>query len=359
MNTLCEMLISMLPESADAALIISKQNKRYFAAFPSDDCYLLITRESAYLIVDFRYTEDAEAKSDGCKVITYKDLRETLGELCKRHALQSIMFEGSAFCLNEAARIEDMLSSAGCRAIKTAELDGIIEKLRITKTDKEIGHIRRAQFIAEQALMQTLPLVKEGVYESELALELEYRMRKLGAEGVSFDLIVIAGAKTSMPHGVPGDNRIMRGDFITFDIGTRFQGYCSDMTRTYAFGEVSEKQKRIYETVRQAQQLGLEAVRAGVRCCDVDSAARTYITHAGFGEYFGHSTGHGVGLDIHEAPAVSSRNEAELQSGMVITVEPGIYLPCEFGVRIEDMVVVTTDGCINLAALPKELTVLG
>ena len=358
MNSMCDLLVSMMPANADAALIISKQNKRYFASFPSDDCYLLITREEAYLIVDFRYTEDAQAKADNCEVITYTDLKKTLGSICKKHDLRSVMFEGSAFCLNEAQRIEDMLAEYGCTAVKNDQLDVIIQKLRITKTDTEIGHIRRAQFIAEQALTQTLPYVKEGVYESELALELEYRMRKLGAEGVSFDLIVITGSKTSMPHGVPGDNRVMKGDFITFDIGARFQGYCSDMTRTYAFGEVNEKQKRVYETVRQAQQLGLEAVKAGVSCHDVDSATRTYITHAGFGEYFGHSTGHGVGLDIHEAPSVSSRNENILRSGMVITVEPGIYIPGEFGVRIEDMVVVTGSGCINLATLPKELTVL-
>lgn len=359
MKSSASMLASILPENTDAALIVSSENKRYFCSFPSRDGYLLITREQAYLITDFRYTEDAEAKAEGCEVITYKKLGDTFREVAEKHSLKNILIEGSGFTVNEAEEVSAMLEACGVTAVKSSELDKLIGRLRIVKTDDEIDMMREAQRITEQALTETLPLVREGVSELELELELEYRMKKLGAQGVSFDLIVITGAKTSMPHGVPGDNVVRNGDFITFDIGALYNGYHSDMTRTYAFGDISEKQRRIYETVRTAQQLGLDAVKEGVRCCDVDAAARTYITHAGFGEYFGHSTGHGVGLEIHEAPAVSAKNEQPLQSGMVITVEPGIYLPGEFGVRIEDMVVVTPTGCIDLAVLPKELIVLG
>ena len=358
MNNEQRMLVSLLPEGADGALIISSENKRYFCSFPSEDGFLLITRERSYLLVDFRYTEDAAAKSDGCEVVAFESLMESLGGIIDRDGLHKIMLECSAFTISVARPIEKLLALYGAEADTTGELDKVIEKLRIVKTTAEVEKIMKAQRITEQALSETLPYVKEGVTERELELELEYRMKKLGAEDVSFDLIVITGAKTSMPHGVPGDNKVRPGDFITFDIGALYEGYHSDMTRTYAYGQITEKQKRVYEVVKTAQQLGLDAVRSGVRCCDVDAAARTYIYHAGFEGCFGHSTGHGVGLEIHEAPAVSAKNEGTLQSGMVITVEPGIYLPGEFGVRIEDTVVVTPEGCVDLAVLPKELIVL-
>lgn len=358
MNASLELLASMLPENADAALIISNENRRYFTGFVSSLGYLLLTRTQAYLLVDFRYGEAAKANAKGCEVIDYSEFSTALGELIKRQEIHSVMLEGSAFTLNEAERIDKILKDNGAKSIHSSELDKLISKLRINKTSSEVDKIIKAQRITEQALTETLKLVKEGVTEQEIALELEYRMRRLGAQGVSFDLIVIAGEKTSMPHGVPGENQIKAGDFITFDIGALYDGYHSDMTRTYAFGYATDKQKRVYNTVYEAQKLGLEAVKSGVICRDVDRAAREYIYHAGFEGFFGHSTGHGVGLEIHEQPFVSSKSDTVLQSGMVITVEPGIYLPGEFGVRIEDMVVVTADGCINLATLPKELIIL-
>lgn len=358
MNSSLEMLASMLPQEADGALVISGENRRYFTGFVSSAGYLLVTRKNAFLFVDFRYAEAAKAQVSGCEVISYKDFGKEFTALLRQEKIKALLYEGSAFTLNEAARIDKLLEQCGAESIHSSQADECISKLRISKTSEEVEKIIKAQRITEEALQDTLKLVKEGVMERDLALELEYRMRKLGADGISFDLIVIAGQKTSMPHGVPGENRIKPGDFITFDIGALYEGYHSDMTRTYAFGYVSDKQKRVYSVVRQAQQLGLDAVKAGVKCCDVDKAAREYIYHAGFEGCFGHSTGHGVGLEIHEQPFVSSKNEAVLQSGMVITVEPGVYLPGEFGVRIEDMVVVSSDGCINLATLSKELIIL-
>ncbi len=358
MNTSLEMLACMLPQEADAALIISGENRRYFTGFVSSAGYLLVTRKNAFLFMDFRYAEAAKAQVSGCEVIPFNDFGKEFTDVIRREEIRTLLYEGSAFTLNEAARIDKLLEQCGASGIRSEESDRCISKLRIIKTAQEIEKIIKAQRIAEQALQDTLRLIREGVAERDLALELEYRMRKLGADGISFDLITIAGQKTSMPHGVPGDNRIKPGDFITFDIGALYQGYHSDMTRTYAYGFVSDKQKRIYSVVRQAQQLALDSVKAGVKCCDVDKAAREYIYHAGFEGCFGHSTGHGVGLEIHEQPFVSSKNETVLQSGMVITVEPGIYLPGEFGVRIEDMVSVTSEGCINLATMPKELVVL-
>lgn len=356
MNTSINLLTSMLPETIDAVLIISETNRRYFTDFAADTGYLLAVRGQAYLLVDFRYAEAARNETKGAEVVEFRKLSEILNEIVKKHDIKRIALEGSGFTVNNANKFEEMLSPV--EVIKNSDLDELIGKLRIIKSSDEIEKIIAAQRITEKALTETLPLVKEGVMERDIALELEYRIKKLGAEDISFDLITITGAKTSMPHGVPGENKVKKGDFITFDIGAVYKGYHSDMTRTYAYGEVSEKQKKVYRTVFEAQQIGLDMVKSGITAGEVDKAARDYIYQAGYEGFFGHSTGHGVGLDIHELPFVSSGNETVLQSGMVITVEPGIYLPKEFGVRIEDTVAVTSDGYINLCTIPKELTIL-
>lgn len=352
------MFEGLLPEYADSALIISNENRRYFTDFVSSLGYLLVTRKGSFLLVDFRYGEAAKKNAKNCTVITFTNLGNTLKELIQKYYLRDIMLEGSAFTLNQTESIEGFIKSAGASVIKSSELDKIISRMRIIKTADEVDKIRHAQSITEEALSETLPLIKEGVTERDLALELEYKMRKMGADGVSFDLIVISGKKTSMPHGVPDNNKIKAGDFITFDIGATVDGYHSDMTRTVALGGVDDYQMRVYNTVLQAQLNALDAVCDGVTCNFVDNAARSYISQAGFDGCFGHSTGHGVGLEIHESPSVAPKNDFVLHNGMVITIEPGIYIPDKFGVRIEDMVVVTKDGCINLATMPKELVVL-
>lgn len=358
MNSRLKMLSELLPEYADSALIISNENRRYFTDFVSSLGYLLVTRNDAYLLVDFRYGEAAKKNAKNCKVITYKKIGDTLKQLVYENSLHDIMLEGSAFTINQTAVIEEFIKAAGASTIKSDELDKIISRMRIIKTAEEADKIRQAQMITEEAFTETLKLIKEGVTERELALELEYKMRKMGADGVAFDLIVISGKKTSMPHGVPDNNKVRAGDFITFDIGAKVDGYHSDMTRTVAFGGVDSYQMRVYNTVLQAQLNALDAVKDGATCGFVDNAARSYIYQAGFEGCFGHSTGHGVGLEIHEAPYLSPKSEFVLHSGMVVTVEPGIYIPDKFGVRIEDSVVVTQDSCINLASLPKELIIL-
>ena len=358
MNSRISLLTSFIPEDADAALIVSAQNTRYFTDFPCSDGYLLITREQAYFLVDSRYAEAAEKEAHSCQVVAYRKLSDELKNIILKNDVRTILLEGSAFTLNRAETIEEMVRPFGARCIKDASLDRIISRLRIVKTADEVGKIRKAQRITEESLSETLKLIKEGVSERDLALELEYKMRKKGADGISFDLIALTGKKTSMPHGVPGYETVKNGDFILFDIGATYEGYHSDMTRTYVFGKADEQQKRVYNTVLQAQLNGIRAVADGVCCGDVDKAARDHIDQAGYEGLFGHSTGHGVGLEIHEAPSVSPHSDFMLRSGMVITVEPGIYIPDTYGVRIEDMVVVTNDGCINLATLPKELTEL-
>lgn len=352
------MLSELLPDDIDGALIISNENRRYFTEFVSSLGYLLVTRNNSYLFVDSRYGEAAKNQAKDCIVIEFKKLSESLCDIIRDNKLKNIMLEGSAFTLNECDVIEKIFEKAGVKAVKGDGLDRIINTMRVIKTSEEIEKMHTAQMMTEKALTETLKLIKEGISERDIALELEFRMRKLGADGVSFDLIVLAGKKTSMPHGVPDNNRVKNGDFILFDIGATYRGYHSDMTRTYAFGNISAEQKRVYATVKQAQQNALDMVRDGVKCGDVDNAARSYIYHAGYEGYFGHSTGHGVGLAIHEIPSVSPNSDFVLRNGMVITVEPGIYLPDNFGVRIEDMVVVTKDKYINFASLSKELIIL-
>ena len=353
-----EKLAEYIPEYADGALIISNENRRYFTNFVSSLGYLLVTRKESYLFVDSRYSEAAKKQAENCIVIEFKKLSDSLCEVIRQNGLKNIMLESAAFTLTEGAYIENMLDKVNVGAIKSDELNKIINTMRLYKTEEEIKRMQRAQDITERALNETLELIKEGVSERDIALELEFKMRKMGAEGVSFDLIVLSGKKTSMPHGVPDGNRIKNGDFILFDIGAAFDGYHSDMTRTYAFGKISDEQRKVYETVRQAQQNALDTVTDGITCGEVDKAARAYIYQSGYEGYFGHSTGHGVGLEIHEVPSVSPKSDFTVHGGMVITVEPGIYLPDKFGVRIEDMVVVTNSGYRNFVSLSKELIVI-
>jgi len=353
-----KVLSGMLPEYADGALIFSNTNRRYFTEFVSSLGYLLVTKSESYLFVDSRYSEAAQKQAKNCKVVAYKVLSEEMADIISQNGLKNIMLESSAITLSECEHIEKIFAKANASALKNNELDRIINTMRVIKTSDEIEKMHRAQLITEHALTETLKLIKEGVTEKDLALELEFRMKRLGAEEVSFDLIVLAGKKTSMPHGVPGFNRVKKGDFILFDIGATYDGYHSDMTRTYAFGNIGSEQKRVYATVKQAQENALAALKDGAECGDVDSAARTYINHAGYEGYFGHSTGHGVGLDIHEVPSVSPKSDFVLRNGMVVTAEPGIYLPDRFGVRIEDMVVITNSGYMNFASMSKELIVI-
>ena len=358
MNTRISSLISLLPENADAAIIISNENRRYFTDFVSSLGYLIATREKAYLLVDSRYEEAAGKQAKNCTVVPFRKLGDSFGDIIERHKIKTVLLEGSAFTLNDAAGIDKILSAHGAASVKTKALDDIICRLRIIKTADETEKMMKAQHITETALKAVLRNIKEGMTEKDIALDLEFIMRKSGAESVSFDLIALAGENTSMPHGVPSQRRIKRGDLLLFDIGATVDGYHSDMTRTYAFGFAGDKVKRVYDTVLHAQLAALAAVHSGAKCSDIDRAAREYIDNAGYQGLFGHSTGHGVGLEIHESPSVSPNNDFVLQSGMVITVEPGIYIPGEFGIRIEDMVVVTNDGYINFASLPKELTVI-
>ena len=346
------------PTGREAALVTSDTNIRYFTGFPNSEGTLFITRDKGYLLVDSRYGEAASKSVTNAEVVVYEKYYDAIKKLVLKYGIRDVLIESAVMTVAEMKRLEKNLEDTQSRVMQNDRLDRLISVQRIIKSKAEIEKITRAQRITEEAYNEILNMVKPGVKEKELAFELEYIMRKKGASGVSFDLITIAGTNTAMPHGVPGNNEIRSGDFVTFDIGALYEGYHSDMTRTIAVGEVSDKQREVYNIVLKAQQIALNKVKAGVKAYDIDRTARSVIARAGYGDYFKHSTGHGVGLDIHEEPFVSSRGETLLSEGMVITVEPGIYLPGKFGVRIEDMVVVTKDGCNNLADVTKELIIV-
>lgn len=342
--------------SSQAALILSEENRLYFTGFEASNGTLLVTRDGAAFITDSRYFEAAEQTIPDAEVILQDQLYNQIQGLLRRFGSTEILVESSRLTVGELASLRTNLPRYSFNA--STRLDTLCNALREVKADTEIECMQKAQDIAEAALKEVLPLIKPGVRERDIANELDYRMRKLGADGISFDTIVVSGENSSKPHGVPGEKEIAFGEFVTIDYGAIYRNYHSDCTRTFSVGQPSEKMVNVYETVRRAQQAGLDSIRPGMRAADLDKAARGVIDAAGYGEYFGHSTGHGVGVEIHETPYAGPKSEDILAEHTVVTCEPGIYLPGQFGVRIEDMVLVTADGHRNFAHLPKELIVL-
>ena len=239
-----------------------------------------------------------------------------------------------------------------------SKIDKLLDEERAIKSKEEIEFIKYSQYLTDKTFSHILNFIIVGKTERETALEMEFFMRNAGSDGIAFDFIVVSGKNSSLPHGVPTDKPFEIGDFITMDFGARYEGYCSDMTRTVAVGGLDNEQINVYNTVLSAQEKALSVIKNGVLCSEVDKAARDVIDNAGYKEYFGHALGHSLGLDIHEAPACSPKSKATLKSGMLMTVEPGIYIPSKFGVRIEDMVVVTDNGYENLTKSPKDIIIL-
>lgn len=348
-------LISSLPKSVDGVLIISETNRRYFTSFPSSDGILLATKKGSVFLTDSRYIEEAQNVVKCCEVAELRKASEQLPELCKSFGVKVLMTEGERLTVNQLKAYRKILKGI---TVTTVGTDNLIDSLRLIKTEEELQSVIKAQRIAEKAFDHILGFIKEGVTEREIALELDFFMLRNGAEAISFETIAVSGANSSKPHGVPTDKRVQSGDFITMDYGAVVNGYHSDMTRTVAVGEVSDKQAEVYDTVLEAQLRALATLREGVKCSEVDLAARGYITEKGYGEYFRHSTGHGVGIEIHEKPALSPKNDKKLQRGNIVTIEPGIYIPGEFGVRIEDLAIITEKSCENLTKITKELVKL-
>ena len=344
-------------KKAEAALITNEVNIGYFTGFFHSEGALLVTQNSVTLFVDFRYIEAAQKKAR-CKAVCFQKLSGSLLEALKAESVKTVIAEAEHMTVSRFDFFKKTFAENDIDFTADGTLDKQIGKSRITKDKTEFEKIAKAQQIAEQAYLELLNDIKPGVSERELSARLEYYMKLRGAEDISFDLITITGKKTSLPHGVPSFDTVAEGDFFTCDFGAVYEGYHSDTTRTVAVGHATDEMRGIYEIVLRAQLAALEKIKPGAKCSEVDKTARDIITEAGYGEYFGHSTGHGVGLDIHELPFVSSKSDTLLSKGMVITDEPGIYLPGKFGVRIEDMLCVTENGYHNFVNLPKELIIL-
>lgn len=339
-----------------AALVTDGSNRFYLTGFCSSAGLVLITPRQAYFLTDSRYFELAQRSVSACQTVLLKRSGEQIAALLAENGVNTLLVETERLTFAELQRWRGRLPGVSVR--EDDALDRLLTRRRAVKTGGELALIRQAQSLTDEAFSYILSRIEPGRTEREIALELEFYMRSHGSEGVAFDFIVVSGKNSSLPHGVPTDQKIARGDFVTMDFGGVVGGYRSDMTRTVAVGEVSAEQQTVYETVLRAQHAGIAAMRAGVRGCDADRAARQVIADAGFGAFFGHGLGHSVGLEIHESPSCAPSCDACLPAGTVMTVEPGIYLPGRFGVRIEDMVVLTQDGCENLTQSPKELIVL-
>lgn len=349
---------NVIKNDEEAVLITDEKNVYYFSGVINSEGRILVTKDEAYLLVDFRYIELAKKICKSCYVIEFKAFTDDVSKLCMKHSVDTLYLEAQNISLSLYNQYLQKFNCFGISLVSDDTLSKAISNLRLIKSDEEIAFIEKAQKITEKAYLEVLNYVKPGETERNISLELEYLIKKYGGSEVSFDLITITGKNTSLPHGVPGSEKISEGDFFTMDIGAVYNGYHSDMTRTVAVKSCDEYKKEIYNIVLKAQATALSRVKSGIKASDVDKTARDIISNNGYGKNFGHSTGHGVGLDIHELPYVSPKSESILSENMVITVEPGIYIENEFGVRIEDMVLVQKNGYKNFASLPKELIIV-
>lgn len=339
----------MAEQNVDCFLIASPVNRRYVTGFTGSAGVVWISATHQTLIVDFRYTEQAQEQAPDWDVITHDGLPEQLKQLIADRGVKAVAVEGEHITVAQWQEWNETF------AMELQPVKGWVEELRIVKEPWELDNLRRAAEIADHAFAQLLPQVQSGVKEKDLALELEFTMRKAGADGVSFSPIVASGPRGALPHARPGNRMLQHGDFVVMDFGCLYKGYCSDMTRTVVVGEPTEKHLLIYDLVLKAQETALAGVRPGVTGIEVDKIARDIIEDGGYGRYFGHGLGHGVGLEVHEEPRLSKLGKTALRPGMIVTVEPGVYLPGWGGVRIEDLVLVTEDGSQCLSSTFKEL----
>ncbi len=349
----CDLLSEL---GADALLLLNESNMHYFCGFsPSEGAVLIFKKGNGVHIVDSRYTEAAEshAKETGLRVyeITSK-FSDTVKELCSKAGVKTIAFEDETISLKAYGAYK---AATGCEFL---EIGDRLMKIRNVKDEKELKYMTKANSIAEQSLAELQNHIKPGKTEKELQAYFDYLMLQNGSEGVSFDTILLTGAHTSLPHGVPSDRVIQKGDFVLIDFGATYMGYHSDMTRTFAIGNATDEMKEAYDLVFRAQLAGIEALAPGRKCADVYKAAYNVLEEKQMGKYFRHSLGHGVGLDIHEGYNASPRSKDIFEFGNVTSIEPGIYLPNKFGIRIEDVCIVTESGNKNISEFPKEFTVL-
>jgi len=337
----------------DAMLITNPYNRRYMTGFTGTSGAAVVSKNDAVFITDFRYTEQAKKQVKDFRIIQQESsILKEVAKIADEWKIKTLGFEKDTMTYGEYESYQKVLN------VELVPLSGVIEKIRLIKTDEEIKIIKVACEIADAAFSHILNFIKPGVTELEVSNELEFFMRKQGASSSSFDTIVASGLRSALPHGVATDKVIEKGDFVTLDFGAIYNGYVSDMTRTIAVGQPSAKLVEMYNVVLEAQLLAIEKIKPGMKGIEADKIARDYLAERGYGEAFGHSTGHGIGLEVHEGPNLSYRSEQVLEPNMVVTVEPGVYLPEIGGVRIEDDIVITETGNERLTHSPKELIIL-
>ncbi|MFP3357562.1 Xaa-Pro peptidase family protein [Planococcus sp. SIMBA_143] len=343
----------MQKRELDSLLVTNPYNLRFITGFTGTAGLALITPNDAWFITDFRYTEQAGEQVKEFKVFqAQKGLIDEVARIAKEAAVERLAFEQDYMTFATYSQYQEKLSAT------LEPVSGLIEKLRMVKSPEELEVLKAAAKIADDAFEHICSYIKAGMTELEVSNELEFFMRSQGATSSSFDIIVASGLRSALPHGVASNKKIEQGDLITLDFGALYNGYVSDITRTVAVGEPSDKLKEIYQVVLDSQVLALEKIKPGMTGIEADAIARDYIKSKGYGEAFGHSTGHGIGLEVHEGPGLSFRSETVLEPGMAVTVEPGIYLPGIGGVRIEDDILITETGNERLTHSSKELRIL-
>lgn len=350
-----EKYLSVLNDEVDGLLLTSRYSRMYGAEFDIAEGVAIVTKAGCRYFTDSRYIESARNGISGFEVLEISKenpYSKRLNDAIAEFGVHNLGFEEDYLTVSELMGYEEKLN------VKLVPYNEKIYAFRCVKEPWELERMRKAQDITDQAFSEVLTKIKVGMSEKQLQAELVYCLLKNGADNVSFDPIVVSGPNTSMPHGVPGERLIQAGDFVTMDFGALYNGYCADMTRTVAVGYVTEEMEKVYNTVLQAQLAGIGVTKPGAKGREIDGAARQVITDAGYGPYFGHGYGHCLGMEIHEAPNCSPAGETAMEVNMVSSAEPGIYLPGKFGVRIEDVVIFTENGCEVITHSPKNLIIV-
>ena len=351
-----EKYLSLLNEEVNGLLLTSRYSRHYGAEYDIAEGVAIVSKKGCRYFTDSRYIEAAQNGIKGFEVIMVdreNPYTKLLNEAIADFGITALGYEEHYLTVEEMDTYESKLN------VKVfVGMNAQISGFRAVKEDWELDNMRKAQAITDKAFSEMCTRIKAGMTEKELQAELIYCLYKNGGEGLSFDPIVVSGPNTSLPHGVATDRVIQAGDFVTMDFGVLYNGYCSDMTRTVAVGFATEEMEKVYNTVLQAQLAGLATTKAGVVGKEIDAAARKVITDAGYGAYFGHGYGHSLGLEVHESPNPNPGNDNPMPAGAVASAEPGIYLPGKFGVRIEDVVIFTADGCENITKSPKNLIIV-
>lgn len=350
MEKLTKLREKLESHALDAIIITSPVNRRYITGFTGTAGAAIITGKEALFVTDFRYIDQATEQAREFEIIQHKEsMIQELHEQLQKRNIKRVGFEKDHVTFSEYEQYQELFSA------EPVPVSGLIEDLRLIKSESELKIMKQAAKIVDDAFIHIQGYIKPGVKEIEIANELEFFMRRQGATSSSFDTIVASGYRGALPHGVASEKEIQNGELVTMDYGALFQGYCSDTTRTVAVGEISDELRNIYNTVLTAQLKGVEGVKPGITGKEGDAIVRDYITEQGYGDKFGHSTGHGLGMEVHEQPTLSHRSETILEPGMVVTVEPGIYVPNVGGCRIEDDLVVTETGNERLTFADKGL----